>query len=242
VELGARVVVSTYNEPLITSEWAVSIFEKARAEGLLTAFVSNGNGTSRVLDYLQPWVDLYKVDLKSFDDRHYRELGGRLEPILQTIRSLYERGIWLEIVTLLIPGFNDSADEIDRLTRFVAGVSPLIPWHVTAFHQDYRMQDPANTTPEMLQRAAAIAAANGLKYVYAGNLPGRVGSLEHTHCHCCNARLVERYGYQVLSYRLTPEGACPDCATVIPGRWGAGFAGQIASSPFLPGSRRLRTL
>jgi pyruvate formate lyase activating enzyme len=242
VELGARVVVSTYNEPLITSEWAVSIFEKARAEGLLTAFVSNGNGTSRVLDYLQPWVDLYKVDLKSFDDRHYRELGGRLEPILQTIRSLYERGIWLEIVTLLIPGFNDSADEIDRLTRFIAGVSPLIPWHVTAFHQDYRMQDPANTTPEMLQRAAAIAAANGLKYVYAGNLPGRVGSLEHTHCHCCNARLVERYGYQVLSYRLTPEGACPDCATVIPGRWGAGFAGQIASSPFLPGSRRLRTL
>jgi pyruvate formate lyase activating enzyme len=104
------------------------------------------------------------------------------------------------------------------------------------------MQDPANTTPEMLQRAAAIATANGLKYVYAGNLPGRVGSLEHTHCHGCNARLVERYGYQVLSYRLTPEGACPDCATVIPGRWGAGFAGQIASSPFLPGSRRLRTL
>src|SRR5436305_7589870 len=120
VRLGARVVVSTYNEPLITSEWAVAIFKAARDAGLLTAYVSNGNGTPRVLNYIRPWVDLYKVDLKSFDDRHYRQLGGRIEPILFTVRRLHEMGVWLELVTLLIPGFNDSEEELERLTGFVA--------------------------------------------------------------------------------------------------------------------------
>ena len=142
VERGAKIVVSTYNEPLITSEWAVAIFKEARAAGLMTGFVSNGNGTPGVLEYLRPWIDAYKVDLKSFDDRHYRELGGRLQPILDTIRQLHDMGIWLEIVTLLIPGFNDSDDELKRLTAFVASVSPDIPWHVTAFHGDYKMTEP----------------------------------------------------------------------------------------------------
>jgi pyruvate formate lyase activating enzyme len=239
---GAKVLVSTYNEPLITSEWAVAIFKAARQRGLMTAFVSNGNGTPRVLSYLRPWIDLYKVDLKSFDDRHYRQLGGRIEPILATIRALHGMGLWVEIVTLLIPGFNDSADELRRLSEFLASVSPDIPWHVTAFHKDYRMTDPENTTPEMLMAAADIGHASGLRYVYAGNLPGRVGDLENTRCHNCQALVVERYGYFIQQYRLTPSGACPDCGTTIPGRWGAGFEGQIASTPFLPGGRRLRTL
>ena len=156
--LGARVVVSTYNEPLITSEWAVEIFKHARAAGLMTGFVSNGNGTPPVLDSSGLHIDLYKVDLKSFDDRHYRQLGGRLEPILQTIRALHEMGVWLEIVTLLIPGFNNSRDELERMTSFIAGVSPDIPWHVTAFHKDYRMNDPENTTPEMLMRGGGDRA------------------------------------------------------------------------------------
>ena len=242
VRLGGRVVVSTYNEPLITSEWAVAVFKEARARGLMTAYVSNGNGTPRVLEYIRPWVDLYKVDLKSFDDRHYRELGGRIAPILYTIRTLHEMGIWLELVTLLIPGFNDSEDELTRLTAFVAEISPDIPWHVTAFHKDYRMNDPENTTPGMLIHAAEIAKGNGLRYVYAGNLPGQVGDLENTRCPHCRALLVERYGYFIQQYRLTADGRCPDCATAIPGRWGTRFDGQITSSPFVPGSKKLRVL
>ena len=117
MRLGAQAIVSTYNEPLITSEWAVAVFKEAKAAGLVTGFVSNGNGTPEVLEYLRPWIDLYKVDLKSFDDRHYRELGGRIEPILDTIRRLHAMGVWLEIVTLLIPGFNDSHDELRASRR-----------------------------------------------------------------------------------------------------------------------------
>jgi pyruvate formate lyase activating enzyme len=232
VRLGAKVVVSTYNEPLITSEWAVAVFKEARQAGLLTGYVSNGNGTPQVLEYLRPWVDLYKVDLKSIDDRHYRKLGGRLEPILETIRSLHRMGFWLELVTLLIPGFNDSEEELKRLTAFVAGVSPDIPWHVTAFHKDYKMTDPENTTPDMLLHAAEIGKQAGLRYIYAGNLPGQVGELENTRCPDCDELLIERYGYLIRSYRLTPEGGCPSCGRKIPGRWSASFDGQISASPF----------
>jgi pyruvate formate lyase activating enzyme len=236
---GARVIVSTYNEPLITSEWAVEIFKEAKAAGLVTGFVSNGNGTPQVLEFLRPWVDLYKVDLKSFDDRHYRELGGRLAPILDTIRRIHAMGFWIEIVTLLIPGFNDSVDELKRLTEFVAGVSPDIPWHVTAFHGDYKMTSPENTTVDMLLAAAEIGHASGLRHVYAGNLPGQVGDLEHTRCSACGELLIARYGYHVRSYRITTAGLCPSCATPVPGRWGERFAGQIASRPFNPGRRGL---
>lgn len=235
----ARLVVSTYNEPLITSEWAVEIFKAARGAGLGTAFVSNGNGTPQVLEFLRPWVDLYKVDLKSFDERHYHELGGRLQPILDTIRRLHAMNFWVEIVTLVIPGFNDSTDELTRLAEFLAGVSPDIPWHVTAFHKDYKMTDPANTSAETLLRAAEIGRTAGLRYVYAGNLPGRVGDLENTRCHNCRALVIERYGYYISGYHLTAEGACPKCGTRIPGRWARQFQGQITDRPFLPRSRSL---
>jgi len=238
----ARVLVSTYNEPLITSEWAVAIFKEARRAGLTTAYVSNGNGTPQVIEYLRPWVDLYKVDLKSFDDRHYRQLGGRIQPILETIRRLHSLDFWVEIVTLLISGFNDSRDELDRLTTFLASVSPDIPWHVTAFHADYKMTDPPDTTADMLIAAAEIGRANGLRYVYAGNLPGQVGDLEDTRCASCGETLIARYGYYIREYHVTPDGRCPACASPVPGRWSAGFDGQIASRPFLPGTRRFTIL
>jgi pyruvate formate lyase activating enzyme len=183
------------------------------------------------------------VDLKSFDDRHYRSLGGRIAPILDTIRRLHQMGIWLEIVTLLIPGFNDSDDELRRLTEFVAGVSPAIPWHVTAFHKDYKMTDPSDTRPDDLLRAVEIGKGSDLQFVYAGNLPGMVGDLEDTHCPNCQKRLVKRYSYLVQEYRITPDGSCPQCGTQIPGRWAKEFDGQIASVPFLPRrSSRLFTI
>jgi len=231
---GAKVLVSTYNEPLITAEWAVAIFKEAKQAGLKTAFVSNGNGTPQVLEYLRPWIDFYKVDLKSFDERHYRQLGGRIGPILDTIRRLHSLGVWLEIVTLLIPGFNNSDEELRQLTGFLASVSPDIPWHVTAFHKDYKMDDPENTTPEDLLRGAEIGKNAGLRYIYAGNLPGSVGERENTHCPGCGGVVIERYGYFIENYRLTPQGACPDCGTSIPGRWAEKFGGQIADRPFLP--------
>lgn len=237
LQLGARVLVSTYNEPLITSEWAVAIFQEARAAGLKTAFVSNGNGTPQVLRFLQPHLDFYKVDLKSFDDRHYRQLGGRLQPILDTIRALHGMGIWLEIVSLLIPGFNDSDDELRRMADFLAGVSPDIPWHVTAYHEDYKMGGNGDTPRETLLRAAAIGHDAGLRFIYAGNIPGDVGDLENTRCPSCRGLLIERYGYRISAYRITAEGRCPDCAAAIPGRWAERFDGQIAASPFLPQHR-----
>jgi pyruvate formate lyase activating enzyme len=231
---GAQVLVSTYNEPLITAEWAAAIMRDAKRAGLVTGFVSNGNGTPQVLAYLAPWLDLYKVDLKSFDDRHYRELGGRLQPILDTIRSLHRMGLWLEIVTLLIPGFNDSDDELQRLTEFIASVSVEIPWHVTAFHQDYKMTAPGDTRPKDLLRAAGIGARSGLRYIYAGNLPGQVGHFEDTRCSQCATTLIERYSYRIKAYRITADGKCPKCGGSVPGRWASKFGGQAASHPFLP--------
>jgi pyruvate formate lyase activating enzyme len=240
---GAKILVSTYNEPLITSEWAVAVFKEAKAAGLITGFVSNGNGTPEVLDYLRPHLDLYKVDLKSFDDRHYHELGGRIGPILDSIRRIHSTGLWLEVVTLLIPGFNDSPEELRRLTEFLAGVSPDIPWHVTAFHGDYKMTDPRNTTVEDLLQAVEIGRQSGLRYIYAGNLPGRVGGWENTRCPRCDATLIERYGYFIKNYRLTKDGRCAECGTAIPGCWAARFEGQITSRPFsLPRRANLFTI
>jgi pyruvate formate lyase activating enzyme len=220
LESGAAAMVSTYNEPLITAEWAVAVFRKAKAAGLTTGFVSNGNATPEVLEYLRPWTDLYKVDLKSFSDRRYHELGGRIGPILDSIARIHAMGFWLEVVTLIVPGFNDSPEELGQIAGFLAGISPDIPWHVTAFHQDYKMLASEDTPPETLLRAAEIGRAAGLHYVYAGNLPGRTGRLEDTRCPACGATVVERQGFRVLRNRLK-AGHCPGCAASIPGVWTA---------------------
>jgi pyruvate formate lyase activating enzyme len=214
----ARIVTSTYNEPLITSEWAVAVFREAKAAGLVCSYVSNGNGTPEVIEYLRPWVSLYKVDLKSFRDRHYRDLGGTLERVLWTIRALHEKGFWVEVVTLVVPGFNDSNEELRDIARFLASVSRDIPWHVTAFHRDYKMTGPDDTDVATLLRAAEIGRSEGLRFVYAGNLPGGVGRWENTYCPGCGALLVERFGFRILANRVT-GGACPECSEPIPGFW-----------------------
>src|SRR2546422_1077496 len=217
-EYGAPVIASTYNEPLITSEWAIEVFQVAKAQGLRTAYISNGNGTPEVLDYLKPWVDFYKVDLKGFSQEEYRKLGGQLAGVLDTIKRLYGMGFWLEIVTLIIPGFNDSDRELQAMTEFLVSVSPDIPWPVTAFHKDYKMLEPDNTTAQSLIRAAEIGQRSGLRYVYAGNLPGQVGPYEHTYCPGCRTPVVKRVGYRILEVALK-NNACPTCGTRIPGIW-----------------------
>jgi pyruvate formate lyase activating enzyme len=216
---GARIVTSTYNEPLITSEWAVAVFQEAKAAGLVCSYVSNGNGTEEVLEYLRPWVSLYKVDLKGFRDRPYRDMGGTLERVTWTIEALHRKGFWVEVVTLVVPGLNDSDAELKDVARFLASVSPDIPWHVTAFHPDYKMDDRHATPVETLLRAAEIGLAEGLRFVYAGNVPGAVRSLESTFCPGCRALLVERLGYRIVKNRIGADGRCPGCGRVIPGVW-----------------------
>jgi pyruvate formate lyase activating enzyme len=220
LQRGARLAVSSYNEPLITSEWAVEVFREAKARGLRTAFVSNGNATPEVLDYLRPWLDVFKIDLKTMSDRKYRKLGGVLNHVLDAIRMTSERGFWVEVVTLVVPGFNDSDDELRDAADFIASVSPDIPWHVIAFRKNYKMVDPADTKPEDLKRAAAIGREAGLHFVYAGNLPGMVDSLENTCCTGCGRTLIERAGLVIKKDELSPSGGrCPGCSTAIPGIW-----------------------
>ena len=224
---GARLVVSSYNEPLITAEWAVAVFQQAKEAGLACAFVSNGNATPEVLDFLRPWIVAYKIDLKGFDDKRYRTLGGTLEHVTNGIRIVHERGLWLEVVTLVVPGFNDSEAELRQIARFLASVSRDIPWHVTAFHKDYKMTDSPNTTAAQLIRAAEIGAEEGLRFIYVGNLPGRVGGWENTYCPSCREKLIDRVGYLVREYRLTAEGKCPSCGTAIPGIWPATGVAEV---------------
>jgi pyruvate formate lyase activating enzyme len=228
---GAALIGSSYNEPLITSEWAVAIFKEATQAGLKCVYISNGNATPEVLDYIRPHVVGYKIDLKTMSARAYRRLGAVLENVLNGIRMVHERGFWLEVVTLVIPGFNDSDAELRDAAEFLASVSPDVPWHVTAFHKDYQMMEPDNTSARALIRAAEVGRVAGLRYVYAGNLPGQVGQFEHTSCPSCQMALIKRYGYLILEYDLTPDGACPRCGTRIPGIWQMDRTPCAAGSP-----------
>jgi pyruvate formate lyase activating enzyme len=134
---------------------------------------------------------------------------------------VHERGIWLEVVTLVIPGFNDSEQELRAAGKFLASVSCDIPWHLTGFHKDYKMTEPENTEAEALVRAAEIGTEEGLRYVYAGNRPGQVGAWENTRCPACQETVIERFGFLVRSYRLTSDGRCPNCQFQLPGIWPA---------------------
>lgn len=221
VRQGAPLIASSYNEPLITSEWAVDVFKEGKARGLRCAYISNGNGTPQVLDFIRPYVDAYKVDLKTFNPRNYRQLGGVLENVTETIRMLKQRGFWVEIVTLVVPGFSDDPDDLKRMAEFLASIDPLMPWHMTAFHPDYKMTEGyRRTTTEDLMKIVEMGRQAGLKYLYPGNLPGQVGQWENTRCHHCNATVIRRHGFLVTQNRVQENGLCPDCGKPLPGVWG----------------------
>jgi len=212
------VLTSTYNEPLITSEWAVEVFRLGQEQGLIGSYVSNGNATPEVLEFIRPWTELYKIDLKTFNDKTYRQLGGVRDHVLDTVRMTKRMGFWVEVVTLLVPGFNDSDEELRQIADFLVSVSPEIPWHVTAFHPDYKLTDPPRTSVDTLLRAADIGERAGLLFVYPGNLPGLVGDRECTRCPGCRTVVVERRGFRLRRNLLT-DGRCPSCGATVPGRW-----------------------
>ena len=217
--MGAKVLASSYNEPLITSEWAAAIFKQAVQAGMKCVMVSNGYATPEVLEYMQPTMTGYKIDLKSMQDKNYRSLGGVLVNVLDSIQKAHDLGMWVEVVTLLVAGFNDSNAELWELASFIRGVSPAIPWHITAFHKDYHMLEADNTPAISLMRAAEIGSEAGLNHVYAGNLPGRVDEYETTFCHQCRTALIKRRGFYVLKNLINPQGNCPKCNTAVAGVW-----------------------
>ncbi|HLV44070.1 MAG TPA: AmmeMemoRadiSam system radical SAM enzyme [Aggregatilineales bacterium] len=213
-------IASTYNEPLITTEWAVEVFKLAKRAGLRTLVISNGNATPEALEYFAPHLDAYKIDLKTMRDATYRKIiGGVLQHVLDSIQRVHDLGIWLEIVTLIIPGMNDSSEELWDAARYIRSVSPDIPWHVTGFYPTYKMTDRGSTPADTLTRAAEIGMEAGLNYVYAGNRPGHTGDWEDTRCPACQTTLIRRQGFRVLHNRVTPEGTCPNCGAAIPGVW-----------------------
>jgi pyruvate formate lyase activating enzyme len=214
---GALALISTYNEPLITSEWAAAVFAEGKELGLRAGFVSNGYATPEAAALLRPVMDLWKVDLKGFDDAKYAKVcGARLAKVLDGIRLIKEAGFWLELVTLVIPGHNDSDAELSAMAAFIAGLSKDIPWHLTAFHPDYKMTDAEATPAETLYRARELALSAGLRYVYCGNIPGAQG--QDTLCPACGRALIKRRGFAVTENLLGGTGACR-CGRAIPGVW-----------------------
>jgi pyruvate formate lyase activating enzyme len=212
---GCAAVVATYSEPLVALEWCVDVLRAARAAGLATALVTNGAATPEAVRHLAPWTDLCKVDLKCFTERGYRTLGGHLDPVCETIGRLVGAGIWVEVVTPVMAGFNDTEDELVAAARFLAGVSPDLPWHLTSVFATVRARTTAVPSPELLAGVARQARAAGLRYVYPRG--GRSGT-EDTHCASCGAAIVRREGYKMVECTIE-DGTCPACRTLVPGRW-----------------------
>ncbi len=213
---GIPAIAFTYNEPGILHEYALDTFKLALKKKIRTVYVSNGFASREAIDAVSPRLDAINIDLKSFQDGFYRRVcKGRLEPVLDSIKRYHKKGVWVELTTLAIPGQNDSDAELRQIAEFIASVDKTIPWHVTAFHPDYKMTGTPSTPLETLLKARKIGLAAGLKFVYAGNVSH--AESESTCCPQCKKMLIERKGYSVDSFGFT--GKCPSCKTRIPGVW-----------------------
>jgi pyruvate formate lyase activating enzyme len=213
-EAGCASISYTYTEPTIFMEYARDCASRATEAGLANVFVTNGYMTEEALDFIGGDLHAANVDLKAFSDEFYRDVvGARLAPVLSSIERLYERGVWLEVTTLLIPGLNDGEDDLRGLAGFLAAVSPDIPWHVSRFHPTYRMLDRPPTPLSSLDRAVALGREAGLHYIYPGNVPGHDG--ESTFCPECGERVIERRAFSLGSRRLDRD-RCTRCGHPIP--------------------------
>lgn len=217
VSAGCASISYTYVEPTIFYEFAADCATLAKQQGLKNLFVSNGYMGTEVTRALAQVVDGINVDIKAFTEKFYKQVcKARLAPVLENVRLLHELGVWVEITTLLIPGLNDSPDELRDIARFIKGVDPGIPWHVTAFHPTYKMLDRQPTPLHLLQQAREIGQQEGLRYVYNGNIPGAGG--EDTRCPACQALLIKRLGYRI-GENLLAAGSCPACGERQQGVW-----------------------
>ena len=214
----ARLTAATYSEPVVFWEYVRDAARAARAAGLKPTVVSNGYIQEKPLKEVLPLLSAFKVDLKSFRESFYRDqIRGKLEPVLKALEVIRAADVWLEIVVLLIPTLNDSEAEVRDLARWVkSNLGAEVPVHFTRFHPTYRLTDLPPTPVKTLERAWNVARAEGLKYVYLGNLPTHPG--ENTYCPGCGDVLIRRLGFQILENRLK-DGACPDCKRKIPGVW-----------------------
>jgi pyruvate formate lyase activating enzyme len=207
----------TYTEPTIFMEFAVDTARLAREQGIRNVFVSNGFMTEESVTAMAEVIDGDNIDLKSFRDDFYRKVcKARLQPVLDTIQRAKQLGVWLEVTTLVIPGLNDSKEELTDIAQFIKGVGPEIPWHVSAFYPTHQMLDRPRTPAETLLMARDIGLESGLRYVYTGNIPGQGG--ENTYCYSCGELLIERVGYTIKGFILQ-DGACPKCQAAIDGVW-----------------------
>lgn len=211
-------IAFTYTEPTIFFEYAEDTGKLALAKGLPSCFVSNGFMTPEAVEAMVPWVRAINVDLKCFNPETYRNvLGGRLEGVLETLARLHESGIWIEITTLLVPGMNDSPEEIEAIADFIANLDPKIPWHLSRYYPHYKMLDREPTPLKTIEAATRIGKEAGLHFIYTGNTT--TGAQESTHCMKCGELLIRRSGFMVVDMPMSPGGACPSCGTVCPGVW-----------------------
>ena len=226
--LGCRSVAFTYNDPVIFMEYAIDVAQACREAGVKAVAVTAGYMCAAPRADFYRYMDAANVDLKAFtDDFYHRVCAGHLQPVLETLEYLkHETKVWFEITNLLIPGLNDSDEEIDAMTRWVVErLGADVPMHFTAFHPDWKMRDRPPTPPETLARARRIARANGVRYAYTGNVHDPRGG--STYCHACGELLIERDWFRLGSFELLEDGACPRCKTVCagvfdgrPGGWG----------------------
>ena len=214
LDAGCKSIAYTYTEPTIFFEYCNDIGLLTRKAGLKNILVSNGFMTKEMLDMATPWLDAINVDLKAFNEEAYRRLmGGRLQPVLENMKYIVGKGIWLEVTSLIIPGVNDSAGDLHQMAHFVAdelGVD--VPWHISRFFPGYKMQDVPPTPLGTLQRAVEAGKEAGLNYIYVGNVPASAD--QNTLCPGCGAVLIERVGYNVL-FNHIKKGHCPDCGYEI---------------------------
>ncbi len=227
LQTGSKSVAFTYNDPVIFAEYAMDVADACHGRGLKTVAVTAGYMHDAPRREFYTKMDAANVDLKGFTDEFYVKLtGSRLQPVLDTLKYLvHETDVWVEITTLLIPTKNDSDDELQALSTWVASeLGPHVPLHFTAFHPDYKMNDLPPTPAATLTRAREIALSEGLRYVYTGNVHDTAGGT--TRCHGCGASLIARDWHRIEFHRVTPEGTCPRCSTPVAGRFGE-FRGQF---------------